>query len=210
MRILVKGGAGYIGPHTCIEILKVGNDLVVVEKIIKSKAEALRRVEALAERRLFARFPALQQLQRAWIYAARELLVAALRHPRLMRHTLQPVAERFLERSVPDPELRAQLTPRYAVGCKRIIASNDYLPALQAPNVELITERVVAVTPRGPVTDGVEHPARPYDTTQVPAGTFHRFVNTGESTMRILWVYGSTEVTRTFADTGETVGQFDE
>lgn len=58
------------------------------------------------------------------------------------------------------------------------------------------------------VLNGKEHPARPYDTTQIPAGEFHRFINTGSGIMRILWVYGSTEVTRTFADTGETVGQF--
>jgi cation diffusion facilitator CzcD-associated flavoprotein CzcO len=114
---------------------------------------------SLAERRLYARLPALQLLQRARVYAVRELLVAAFRHPRLMRHTLQRAAERFLERSVPDPALRAKLRPRYAVGCKRILASNDYLPALQRPNVELITERIVAVTARGPVTDdGVERP----------------------------------------------------
>jgi quercetin dioxygenase-like cupin family protein len=56
--------------------------------------------------------------------------------------------------------------------------------------------------------DGARHHARPYDTTQIPPGTNHRFVNTGEGRMRILWVYGSTEVTRTFADTGETVDQF--
>lgn len=55
---------------------------------------------------------------------------------------------------------------------------------------------------------GEEHPARPYDTTQIPPGEWHRFINTGPTTMRILWVYGSTEVTRTFADTGETVDQF--
>lgn len=58
------------------------------------------------------------------------------------------------------------------------------------------------------VLNGEEHPARPYDTTQIPAGESHRFINTGAGIMRILWVYGSTEVTRTFADTGETVGQF--
>ena len=44
-----------------------------------------------------------------------------------------------------------------------------------------------------------------YDTTYVPAGVFHRFINRGDSIMRILWAYGSTHVTRTFADTGETV-----
>jgi mannose-6-phosphate isomerase-like protein (cupin superfamily) len=45
----------------------------------------------------------------------------------------------------------------------------------------------------------------PYDTTHVPAGIDHRFLNRGSTPMRILWVYGATHVTRTFADTGETV-----
>ena len=56
--------------------------------------------------------------------------------------------------------------------------------------------------------NGEEMPARPYDTTQIAPGEWHRFINTGSTTMRILWVYGSTDVTRTFADTGETVEQF--
>ena len=58
--------------------------------------------------------------------------------------------------------------------------------------------------------NGDQLPARPYDTTQIAPGEWHRFVNTGSVTMRILWVYGSTEVTRTFADTGETVEQFEQ
>lgn len=57
--------------------------------------------------------------------------------------------------------------------------------------------------------NGAQMPAVPYDTTQIAPGEWHRFINTGSATMRILWVYGSTEVTRTFADTGETVEQFD-
>jgi quercetin dioxygenase-like cupin family protein len=58
--------------------------------------------------------------------------------------------------------------------------------------------------------NGERFPARPYDTTQIAPGEWHRFINTGASTMRILWVYGSTHVTRTFADTGETVEQFEQ
>ncbi len=50
----------------------------------------------------------------------------------------------------------------------------------------------------------------PYDTTHVPAGIFHRFINRGTTPMRILWVYGGTHVTRTFADTGETVEHLSE
>lgn len=56
--------------------------------------------------------------------------------------------------------------------------------------------------------EGTVHSVTPYDTTQVPAGAPHRFMNTGDGPMRILWVYGATDVTRTFPDTGETVGQF--
>ncbi|HUG32209.1 MAG TPA: cupin domain-containing protein [Acidimicrobiia bacterium] len=59
------------------------------------------------------------------------------------------------------------------------------------------------------VLNGEEIAARPYDTTQISPGELHRFINTGEGTMRILWVYGDTHVTRTFADTGETVEQFE-
>jgi quercetin dioxygenase-like cupin family protein len=57
--------------------------------------------------------------------------------------------------------------------------------------------------------DGEHRRIRPYDTTQVEAGTPHRFVNDGHGRMRILWVYGDTEVTRTFTETGETVSQLE-
>jgi len=50
----------------------------------------------------------------------------------------------------------------------------------------------------------------PYDTVHAPAGLYHRFLNRGTTPMRILWVYGATHVTRTFADTGETVEHLSE
>jgi len=52
MRILVTGGAGYIGSHTCVELLQAGYEVVVVDNLSNSKREALHRVEEIAGRSL--------------------------------------------------------------------------------------------------------------------------------------------------------------
>jgi cation diffusion facilitator CzcD-associated flavoprotein CzcO len=116
------------------------------------------RAFSLAERRLMARFPLLRLLARGRIYLLRELLVAGFRNLRLMR-VVQRAAERYLAEAVPDPELRARLTPDYAVGCKRILSSNDYYPAVQRPNVEIVTDPIAELRAHSVVTaDGVERP----------------------------------------------------
>ncbi|HVS41484.1 MAG TPA: alpha/beta hydrolase fold domain-containing protein [Candidatus Dormibacteraeota bacterium] len=66
-------------------------------------------------------------------------------------------ARTMLRTQVRDPELRARLTPDYEMGCKRVLISSDYYPALARENVEMITEAVRQVTAHGVVTaDGVE------------------------------------------------------
>jgi cation diffusion facilitator CzcD-associated flavoprotein CzcO len=112
-----------------------------------------------AERAWCRRFPSLLKLWRLRLFLSRELLGLAFRHPRLMR-AARMAALRHLHAAVADPVLRAKLTPDYEIGCKRILLSNDYYPALTRPNVELVTDRIAEVRERSIVTaDGTERPA---------------------------------------------------
>ncbi|MGH3754527.1 MAG: flavin-containing monooxygenase [Pseudonocardiaceae bacterium] len=91
------------------------------------------------EQRLYRAAPGLQRLVRAGIYCGRESLVPGFAvNPRLLR-VAEVIARAHLRRQVPDPALRASLTPDYAIGCKRILISNDYLPSLTRPNVDLVS-----------------------------------------------------------------------
>ncbi|HEX8000562.1 MAG TPA: NAD(P)/FAD-dependent oxidoreductase [Pyrinomonadaceae bacterium] len=96
------------------------------------------------ERRLFRRFPAAQRAVRASIYLFRELFLLGFRHLWLAGQ-IEKLARRHLERQVTDPTLRAKLLPDYAIGCKRILISNNYFPSLMRSNVEVITEGIAEV-----------------------------------------------------------------
>ncbi len=112
-----------------------------------------------AERTLFRRLPLAQRALREALYYGFELGGVAERHPRLLAG-LQAVAHRHLRRNVRDPELLRSLTPDHTLGCKRILLSNDWYPALTQPNVELVPHAVTEVRPGGIVAaDGVERPA---------------------------------------------------
>lgn len=111
-----------------------------------------------AEHALFRAVPLAQKLARAAVFLTQEASAVGFVHPRLGR-VAQVVARRHLRKQVPDPQLRARLTPSYAMGCKRVLRSDDYLPALSRDNVDLITEKITEIRPHGIVTaDGVEHP----------------------------------------------------
>ena len=110
--------------------------------------------------RLFERFPKLQRLDRASVFAFHELGAAAMTSHRWMLAMFRVVARRQINKTIKDPELRRQLTPTDEVGCKRVMLTDDWYPAFNQPNVELITERITEVTPSGIRTaDGSERTA---------------------------------------------------
>jgi cation diffusion facilitator CzcD-associated flavoprotein CzcO len=147
------------------------------------------------ERGLFRRAPFVQRGLRALIYYALELLVVGLTIDQRVLSALEWIARAKLRRSVSDPELRAKLTPSYRIGCKRIIFSDDYLPALTRPNVELITAGIESIDEHGIQTaDGRD---RPVDTIILGTGfkiwdspMAERLVGRGERTLAAAWKDG--------------------
>jgi cation diffusion facilitator CzcD-associated flavoprotein CzcO len=97
---------------------------------------------------IYRHFPPAQRLARLGNYLAREPAFAAFVARPGMLKAAQRIAARHLARSVADPALRAKLTPRYVMGCKRILLSSDFYPALTRPNVEVLAAGLARVDGR--------------------------------------------------------------
>jgi cation diffusion facilitator CzcD-associated flavoprotein CzcO len=102
------------------------------------------RAFAAWEKAMF-RFKPVRAAFRRWLFGVHELRVLAFLGNKRALAMGTKLARGHLEKSVPDPVLRAKLTPDYQIGCKRIMLSNDYYPALRRGNVELITTGIAEV-----------------------------------------------------------------
>jgi cation diffusion facilitator CzcD-associated flavoprotein CzcO len=96
------------------------------------------RISARWQRR-FARFPVLQSALRGLLSLQFELLNSSVQRPRARRR-LERAALRNIHSAVRDPALRARLTPDFDIGCKRILQSNSWYPALAQPNVTVSSD----------------------------------------------------------------------
>jgi cation diffusion facilitator CzcD-associated flavoprotein CzcO len=112
-----------------------------------------------AVQRVFRWVPGVRAAWRAATFATMDARAIALaKQPRLMK--VAGLMYRFnMRRHSSDPTLRAKLTPDYAPGCKRILISDNFYPAVADPRAEVITDGIARVTPHSIVTaDGVERP----------------------------------------------------
>jgi cation diffusion facilitator CzcD-associated flavoprotein CzcO len=98
------------------------------------------------------RTPGLQRLRRLGVRAVMESGIAALTRSQALHATVAASSRAFMRLQLRDPEVRRRARPDYPVGCKRILFSSRYLPALQRPNVELVTEPIERLCPAGIVT----------------------------------------------------------
>lgn len=111
-------------------------------------------------RAAFARVPGLVTAMRGMIWETTELIGLALTSVRPLAHILTGLARANLRLTVRDPELRAALTPTEPIGCKRMLFSNEWYPALAKENVDVVTDAITEVVPEGVRTaDGRLHSA---------------------------------------------------
>ena len=97
-------------------------------------------------RALFRRFPVLQSAFRTGLYWGHELYVIGFTRQARIMAVPGMLARRHMKKQIPNnPELRAKLTPNFKIGCKRILLSDNYYPALDNANVEVLTTGVSAI-----------------------------------------------------------------
>jgi cation diffusion facilitator CzcD-associated flavoprotein CzcO len=114
----------------------------------------------VAQLDVYQRSPVLHHLDRNVVFASHELAAMALTRHRWLLPAFRAIGRRQVKSAIEDPELRRALIPTDEFGCKRVMLTDDWYPALAQPNVQLISERIAAVTPAG-IRDagGVERPA---------------------------------------------------
>jgi len=103
------------------------------------------RAITAAERALHRKLPFTTKARRGLLWGIRELQVQAFtKHPDELGFVEQ-LAKRNIARSIKDPVLRAKLTPDYRIGCKRILLSSAYYPALAQPNVDVVASGLAEI-----------------------------------------------------------------
>ena len=117
------------------------------------------RYDAARQKR-FEKFPILMRMERERIFWRQELLHFLFKNPGgFFSRQGKRFALSYLKRKIKDPELRKKLTPSFTIGCKRLLQTNSFYPALTQPHVEVITDAVQKITPTSIVSKGgKEHP----------------------------------------------------
>ncbi len=107
----------------------------------------------------FDHVPGMQRLWRTLLYMESETIAIGFTLWPWLLGSWQRESLALLARHIKDPAVRAALTPQYTMGCKRVLLSDDYYPALARDNVDVTTEKITAIRSHAIVTaDGVERP----------------------------------------------------
>lgn len=151
-RVVIVGSAAS-AVQIVPEVAKVAGELTVLQRSPNWIMPRGRKFYRDSQRNRWRRFPFMMRL----IRRVQEFLMSLVHDAATLGHNrakqFEKRARKFINDAIPDPELRAALTPTDPYGCKRGLVSDDFYPALLRENVELIPEGLRAVRPTGITTE---------------------------------------------------------
>jgi cation diffusion facilitator CzcD-associated flavoprotein CzcO len=139
------------------EVAKVAKTLTLFQRSAAYVISKPDRAYSKAEHLLLEKMPFTHTLDRARIYAANEARVLGFTSFQKAMALYKWLFRRQLTSQIKDAALRDKLTPDYPMGCKRILMSNDYYPALSGDNVEVINHGITAVDGTGLIDSTGQH-----------------------------------------------------
>jgi cation diffusion facilitator CzcD-associated flavoprotein CzcO len=146
-------GVGPSAAQFIPEVAKQAGQLTVFQRSPNYVVPRLDRPYTADEQRVFRAMPYQRDASRQAIYAEHESWHQAMRLNTPLADAFTAMARAQLESQVSDPVLREKLWPDYPIGCKRIMVSDDFYPALVRPNVTLETHRITGLEATGVRTD---------------------------------------------------------
>jgi cation diffusion facilitator CzcD-associated flavoprotein CzcO len=146
-------GTGSTASQLIPELAKVADTVYSVQRSPTWILPKPDRHYTQRERWLFAHLPFAKKLYRARLWLRSESNIAVIEHGSEKTEQFKAVALGLLEKTVDDEDLRRKLTPEHPMGCKRLVFSSDYLPALTQPNVEVVTSPARSLRAGSLVTD---------------------------------------------------------
>lgn len=150
-------GTGSTASQLIPELAKVAGTVYSVQRSPTWILPKPDRHYTRGERWAFAHLPFAKKIYRTRLWLRSESNIAVIEHGSEKTEQFTALALRLLENTVDDEELRRKLTPDHPMGCKRLVFSSDYLPALTRPNVEVLTSPARSLRARSLVTeDGTE------------------------------------------------------
>ena len=150
-------GTGSTAAQVVPEVAKVASKLSVFQRspqwILPLGNKAVSEKEKVRLRKNPNSVHRLRQFSR---WGLSHLLTKAVTGHKLQKALLTLVCKQYMKRAVKDPTLRAKLTPDFEVGCKRLVITNTFIPALQRDNVDVVTDGIAEITATGIFTNAGE------------------------------------------------------
>ncbi|MEH6589684.1 MAG: NAD(P)/FAD-dependent oxidoreductase [Halioglobus sp.] len=151
-------GTGSTAAQVVPEVAKVAKQLSVFQRspqwILPLGNKAVTEKEKSLLRKKPIRVLRLRQL---YNWGLSNFLTKAVTGHKLQKFLLSTICQQYMKHAVKDAALRKTLTPDFEVGCKRLVITNTFIPALQRENVDLVSDGIAEITPAGITTKAGKH-----------------------------------------------------